>query len=130
MGSIIKKYWKWNEKLNSTEFKLRDDILVKLSEGLIIPDPEEEYAYNVVSGNPWHLRTNDKNKIIFISFRETFFTINGNDNIWSLNYHEFDNLMSTILNPTEETDKGDKICVIFRDFFVAVVVLTAACNNT
>lgn len=129
MGSTIKKYWEWNEKLNSTEFKLRDDISDKLSKGLFKLDYEEEDSYYVTNENPWHVRTNKNKEIITVSFRSTFFSINGNDNIWHLNYHEFDKFMNEILKPADETYEGDKICVIFRDFFVAVVVIIAARIN-
>lgn len=114
--NIIQKYWKWDEKYNSTDFHLSISI-EKLSEsGLITLIDEFRNEYCGKEGYPWIVKAN-KGEVESIYYRETFFPFITKE-LWEMSLDEFEEKVNEILEPLPNGDYiGDTLHVVFRDFF-------------
>lgn len=121
MSNIEKRYWRWDEDLNQSDFKLGDDINKLLDKGLVVRSVYSE-KYNGINETPWILDVDADNKINAINYREKFFSLNGED-ISSLHLRQFELKMDSILERADVDEKGDKLITMFRDFYLAVVIL-------
>jgi len=116
-----KKFWKWDERYNNTDFKLGEDITTLLKKNLITPDPEDENEFFGKNGNPWKIRV-ERGIIVSIFYRKTFFPfINKGNSLWEMEWKEFCPTISKVLDETNEDHKGDLLFVAFRAYYVAIV---------
>ena len=124
--NIEKRNWKWDEGKNQTKFKLGLEINEFISEGLLNKSEEEGY-YEGKDGYPWKIQVVD-GKINAIFFRKEFFPF-PDMKIWDLDLLEFENEVNKILQPFKEHDKGNRLHVVFREFFVAMVCIISEENS-
>ncbi|MCG8340591.1 MAG: hypothetical protein MI674_04980 [Cytophagales bacterium] len=119
--NVIKKYWKWDEKFNTTDFKLGMDIQSLLNKDLAL---QNEGHPNEFVGNhkvPWRITTKN-GAIISVFYREAFFPF-YKDNLWDMEWEKFEETVDVLLVPAnkeDKEDKGDLFYVVFRDFFIAI----------
>lgn len=121
MSRINKEFWKWDESLNNTHYKLGDDIseLLDLKE---IDFDKEKDEYNVLLDNEINSLKTKGNKIDRVYFSRNIKNF-INVGLWELEYSNFKIEMDNILESTNKDYKGDKILVVFRDYFVDFVML-------
>ena len=120
MTMIIKKRWIWDEKYNSTEFKLGIDIKELISNNKVVPNEENPKEYFGTNNFPWTITINSENCIESVFFRDDFFDF-YEDGLWDLEQEEFVKRIDRILMPEVELDKASDILhVVFRGGFVAI----------
>lgn len=118
--NIGKKFWEWDEALNPTVFKLGEDIASLVSEGLLFPSKDEEGTFEGKDGYPWKVHS-QKGLIKSVFFREVFFPF-PNTGIWDMEFKKLIPYLNEKLVPiNEEVGNSDKLYVVFRDFFVAII---------
>jgi len=129
MTRIIKKYWIWNEKYNTTEFKLGDNIQKFISEGKVIPNTENPLEFFGLNNYPWVIKVDEAGLINSIFFRETFVNLMENE-IWDFEYEKFTKYMDNILEPKIEDDNNSKdfLYVVFRGGFVTIAEIKRVSN--
>ena len=124
MTRIIKKYWKWDDILSPEPYKLGYTLDDYLDDNLILNDQDLEYPglHSFVKGYPSRILFKAE-KVFSISFRDTFFPIEGSSDIWDLPYKEFCDRLNGIVDPSEDDKQGDKLYVVFRGGFVSMAML-------
>lgn len=121
MSKTTKKYWKWDDAVfNKTAFKLGTNIN-NLTE--LIPT-ENFNEFTTPTQIPWVIQVNENKCITRICYRKFFFSLLRED-LWDLYFYEFIENMNHTFEETTEDFGGDKLIIIFRDFFVAVVCITS-----
>jgi hypothetical protein len=90
--NIEKRYWKWNEGLNSTEYKLRADINSFLIRGLVIKSPGESNEYRGINNVPWKITVTEQ-RITCVFYSEVYFPFPDLD-IWELELKDFEIVLS------------------------------------
>ncbi|WP_109833304.1 hypothetical protein [Reichenbachiella versicolor] len=116
----ITKYWKWNsEKETIDGISLGMNIQEAIDLGLVkyIGDGN----YEVKGDRIYSIDVND-DKITSLYFTYPFFDFLNND-VWEMEFEEFDKKVTSILNPAKKEDKGIILYVNFRNYFVHIVGL-------
>jgi len=116
MSKITKLYWQWNEKYNLTDYKLGEDISHLLSEKKILKI--DDINYSGIDEFPYSITTVE-NKITSIFYSRRFpesQIIN-----WTLKEQELVDSLDTLFERSNVDEKGDKLFIVFRDFYVAFV---------
>lgn len=116
--NIEKRYWKWDEELNSTEYKLGNRIDDLLSKGLVEKTEQGSNIYTGIDGFPWKIEIAD-GRIVSIFYRDRFFLL-PDMGIWDLDLKEFEYQLNKLLQPVDKEEECDKLVVSFRESFVAI----------
>jgi len=121
MTRIIKRYWVWEEKFNSTKFKLGQDIERLVLENKVVPNDKDSSEFFGINDYPWKIRVNDNGKIESVFFRENFFDFLNNE-IWDFEFESFVKKVDEILKPETLSDDNstDRLYVVFRGGFVSI----------
>ena len=119
MGKIHKHFWKWDDRIyNLSPYKLRESIS-KLKKNKLINESEND-SFSGINGFPWSINEN-KGKVYSVFFnRGAFFPIHGDESVWDLEYNDFLEFMNKNLESVDENYKGDKLYVVFRDFYATM----------
>jgi len=120
--NIEKRFWKWDESLNTTQYRLRGDIGPLISAGRVLKRKEAD-EYTGIDNDPWVIVTNH-GKIIQIFYNRKFPEL-MKENVWDFELERFEAKVSGILQPSFEGENCDKLQVVFRDYFVAIACIQA-----
>jgi hypothetical protein len=125
MSSIIRKYWKWDERLNDTPYKLGLEINYLLQKGLVYPDKNEEGGFmGIGEGTPRHIRISyGKVDLVYFSFPSNSIFPKINEGLWEMEEPKFTETLNSVLGPPCEPTHGDYLFVVFRDFFVTAAAI-------
>ncbi len=124
--NVIEKFWKWHENLNTTDFKLGEDIRGLLADGQIIKSNSIINAYTGIDDYPAILLV-ENNLIESVFFTHTYFPLPDFD-VWGLEYIDLTDFLNGVLEQTNEHENEEKLYVVFKDDLVVVVGLIR--NNT
>ena len=116
--NIIKKYWQWDEKFNTTAFKLGVSIQPLINKNLVFKNAENPNEYAGKDEVPWSITTKN-GLIISVFYRKSFFPL-YKDNLWEMEWKKFEKEVDELLEPANKELKGDLFYVVFRDFFIAI----------
>jgi len=108
------KYWKWNESLNLTPYKLGINIDDLVSKKIVT---RHQQKYLSVDENISSIDVVD-GKIKAIFFDDEFELLHPK-NIWDFKIDEFVDTINGILIPANFETKGDILLVLFRGGFVS-----------
>ena len=122
MTNIVKKTWNWDEKFNSTNFKLGDDINDLIKGELVISNRENKFEFFGVNYFPWRIDVDSNGLIESITFRERFFNF-IKDDLWDMEVNKFIRNVDIYLNPKDNLEESDSLFVVFRGGFVAIAVI-------
>ena len=121
----IKKFWKWNEELNKSKFKLGADIKELLQQGFIA-EATEPNTYKVVKGDAEEI-TIIEDEIRSIYFKGNFPFLEKED--WNLELHILEKKIDQLLEPTDDEKIGDKLFLFSRGGFVSFICLYRYSNS-
>ncbi|MEC4047953.1 hypothetical protein OX284_000810 [Flavobacterium sp. SUN046] len=123
MSKITKDYWGFHQNDDLKPYKLGQQIDIdnEIINFKKISDSEFDYEYLGVEKYLWVL-TIERNIITKITFRENF--IIPSVEFWNNNYNIICSELKKTLNPVNKDYKGDKMCIICRDNFVSLIILT------
>jgi len=121
--NIEKRYWQWSEDLNETDFKLGANIH-ELIERDLVKKGSGDLQYQGVNdvSAPWSITVDKNDQITSIGYREFFFF--KGESIGQLLMSDFIVKLNRFLIAANENYDGDRLCVVFRDSFFAVAILT------
>jgi hypothetical protein len=125
MTQIVKRYWKWDERLNGTPYKLGSEINCLLKKGLVYPDKEEKAQFlGLGEGAPWHVKTSD-DKVIQVSFSSIDNCIfpEIKKGLWEMEEPKFTETLNSLLGLPCEPIHGDYLFVVFRGGFVTMAAI-------
>ncbi|TCP28090.1 hypothetical protein EV195_101250 [Tenacibaculum skagerrakense] len=122
MTGIIRKYWIWDEKLNTSNFKLGDSKEELVNKGFIDNNVDSSGYHKVLEGIPNSVAFSEEEKLSTIIFKEKFFNSFDNE-ILELEFNDFLIKIENYLIPCEEKYKGDVLHVVFRGFFPAFTMI-------
>ncbi|WP_299363364.1 hypothetical protein [Winogradskyella sp.] len=128
MGKIHKHFWKWDDKMyDLSPYNLRSNIEELMENGLIIKSKDDSYAG--ANGFPWSI--NEKEGKVFSVFfnRDAFFPINDDKSVWNLEYKDFMQVMNQTTELVDKDYEGDKLYVVFRDFYVTISGIIAGSRS-
>lgn len=123
MSKIIKEYWSFDRN-DSLEFFKLGQIIESNKMGILFKKNEDnEYEYLGHDDKYlWKIKLNDNNLIEKLIYRNNFPF--PNFEFWNNNYQEINIELSKLLKRVDENYAGHKICVIYRDFFPSLFILT------
>ena len=84
--NVIKKYWRWDEKFNTTDFKLGMDIQSLLNKDLALQNEKHPNEFMGKHKVPWRIITKN-GAIISVFYREAFFPF-YKDNLWDMEWEK------------------------------------------
>jgi hypothetical protein len=125
MTQMIKRYWKWDEKLNDTPYKLGGDISHLLKKGLVYPDKEEKGQFpGLGEGAPWcvDIGAGEVMSISFTCSKNSIFP-KIKEGLWEMEEPKFTETLNSVLGPPCEPTQGDYLFVAFRGGFVTLAVI-------
>jgi hypothetical protein len=123
MSNIIKEYWNFDSNDSLELFKLGQTIELtnKENEFKKINDNEYEYIGNY-DKYLFIIKLNNQNLIEKLIYKNNFPF--PNFEFWDNDYQIINAELSKLLNKVDENYKGHKICVVYRDFFPFLFILT------
>ncbi len=127
MSSIIKKYWKWDEKFNDTPYQLGADISYLLQRGLVHPDKDEKNSFiGYGQGAPRRVEieiSTGKVSLVYFSFPSNSIFPEIEQGLWDMEEPKFTETLNGFLGSPCEPTHGDYLFVVFRDFFVTAAAI-------
>ena len=125
MTSIVKRYWKWDEKLNNTPYRLGSDIDDLLQKGFVRPDNDTINSYlGHAQGAPKYVEVSaGKVTLVWFSFPNKSYFPEIKNGLWDMEEHEFTTTLNDLLGLPCEPEYGDYLYVVFRGGFVTAAAI-------
>lgn len=129
----VKKFWKWKEKFNNTDYRLRTNINDLLKQEKVVKDIETPNKYYGINNFPWVIETEDEIvKSIFFN-KKVFTPFADEGKFWN---YEIDDVVKVIdkylLQYTPKNYKKfeeDTLYVVLNDSFISIVGILAKSIN-
>jgi hypothetical protein len=131
MTQIIKRYWKWDERLNDTPYKLGSEISCLLRKGLVHPyqDVQDRFL-GLGEGAARHIEIEvSAGKIDFVTFSSPYGSSSDahfptiQEGLWDMEEPKFMETLNSVLGPPCEPTHGDYLFVVFRGGFVTMAII-------
>ena len=108
-------------------YNLREDIATLKSNNLI--SESDDGYYSGINGFPWSIGEKE-GKIFSVFFNKNgFFPIYGDKSAWNLEHNDFIDFMNQVTESVDESYEGDKLYVVFRDFYATMSGIISGRSN-